>query len=156
MNRISRTMLVLATAGLLGSGFAFAGNGPGDGSCDGDGNCDGSGKTDRPANHRRGGPAERMAGIANRLGLTLEQQIQVLEMFDLHAAERDQMRTRIIEGFGDEICAQRDQHRAEFREILTEEQLALHDEMMQNRNARGGRGGGQGPGMGGLECPGDG
>ncbi|MBT8040624.1 MAG: hypothetical protein HKO85_10390 [Xanthomonadales bacterium] len=156
MNRISKSILVLATAGLLGSGVALAGNGPGNGDCDGSGNCDGSGvgngQPDRPAMHRRGGPAQRMAGLVNRLGLSMEQQIQVLEMFELQAADRAEMKARVFAEFGDEMCAQRDQHREEFRAVLTDEQRAVHDEMLQKRDQRGSR---QGKGPDRLECPGD-
>lgn len=155
--RISKSILVLAAAGLIGAGSALAGNGPGDGSCDGsgDGTCDGSGggNAGNAQVQRHGGPAERMAGMANRLGLTLEQQIQALELFDLQAQDRAQLHGQITEQFGAEICALRDQHRSEFRAMLTEEQLALHDAMLQQRDQARAQGHG---GFGPLDCPGDG
>lgn len=155
--RFSKTILILAATGLIGSASALAGNGPGDGSCDGsgDGSCDGSGGGNPGSAQvqRHGGPAERMAGMTRRLGLTLEQQIRALELFDMQAAERQQLRAQVFEQFGSEICALRDQHRNEFRAMLTEEQLAVHDAMLQRRDrARAEGGGGFGP----VECPSDG
>jgi hypothetical protein len=154
--RFSKSILVLAASGLLGAATAFAGNGPGDGSCDGsaDGTCDGTGggKANSAQEHRQGGPAERMAGMARRLGLSLEQQVRALEMFDLQAQDREQLRAQIFEQFGDELCAQRDQHRDEFRAMLTPEQLAQHDEMLQRRDQARSQGRG---GLGGMECPSD-
>jgi Spy/CpxP family protein refolding chaperone len=153
--RFSKSILILAAAGLLGAASVYAGNGPGDGSCDGsgDGICDNTGQ---PAGgqQNKGGPAERMAGMARRLGLTLEQQIQALELFDAQAYEQEQMRARIADQYGAEICAQRAQFQAELRAMLTPEQQALHDEMIQQRELnRANRPGG---GFGGLECPADG
>jgi len=151
--RFPKSILVLAAAGLIGSAAAYAGNGPGDGSCDGsgDGSCDGSG----PANaqvQRHGGPADRMARMANRLGLTIEQQKAALDLFALQAQDREQLRSQIFDAFGGELCALRDQHRDEFRAMLTDEQLALHDAMLQQRDpARSEGRGGFGP----LECPND-
>jgi hypothetical protein len=153
--RYSKTLLVLAMAGLLGSGAALAGNGPGNGpgngDCDdsGDGVCTGEGNGEGGGMQRRGGAAERMAGMANRLGLTLEQQVRALELFDAQQADRQQMRARIFEDYGEEICAQRELHREEFRAMLTEEQRARHDAMQARRERRGG-------GPGGFECPADG
>lgn len=152
--RFSNSILVLAAASLLGAASAFAGNGPGDGDCDGDGTCDGSGGGNKAQAQQRdhGGPADRMARMANRLGLSDEQQVQALELFQVHAQDRDQLRAQVLEQFGPDICAQRDQHRTEFRALLNEEQLALHDEMLQQRdraraNDRGG--------FGSLECASD-
>ena len=150
----SKTLLVLAMAGRLGSGAALAGNGPGNGDCDGggDGVCtgEGDGKGNGGA-QRRGGAAERMAGMANRLGLTLEQQIRALELFDAHQQDREQIRARMFEDYGEEICAQRELHRQEFLALLTDEQLALHEQMQTRRARRGGSGGRPG----GFECPAD-
>jgi hypothetical protein len=148
--RFSKTLLVLAMAGLLGSGAALAGNGPGSGDCDGSGVCTGEENGDGNGGgvQRRGGPAERMAGMANRLGLTLEQQIRALELFDAQRLDRERMRSRMFEDYGEEICAQRELHRQEFRALLTDEQLALHDQMQTRRERRGG-------GPGGFECPAD-
>ena len=154
-NRFSKSILVLAAAALLGSGSVYAGNGPGDCDGSGDGTCtevgggNGSGKDG--AGNRRGGPAERMAGMANRLGLTLEQQVQALELFDAHAQERAQIQARIFEDYGTEICDQRALHREEFRAMLNEDQQALFDGMQNRRGSRAGQGGGPG----GFECPND-
>lgn len=151
--RFSKSVLVLAAAGLIGAASAFAGNGPGDGDCDGSGTCDGSGGDKAQAQQRdHAGPADRMARMANRLGLSDEQQIQALELFQVHAQDRDQLRAQVLEQFGPDICAQRDQHRAEFRALLNEEQLALHDGMLQQRDrARANERGG----FGSLECASD-
>lgn len=154
--RFSKSILVLAVAGLLGAASAFAGNGPGDGDCDGTGTCDGSGGgggNNAQAQQRdHGGPADRMARMANRLALSDQQQLQALELFQVHAQDREQLRAQVLEQFGPDICAQRDQHRSEFRALLNEEQLALHDAMLQQRdraraNDRGG--------FGSLECASD-
>lgn len=153
--RFSKYIFILAASGLLSAGSVFAGNGPGNGDCDGtgDGSCTGSGDGNGGAQQRRGGgAAERMAGMANRLGLTIEQQVRALELFDAHNQERAQVQARIFEDYGVEICNQRALHREEFLSILTEEQLALHEEM---KNRRGERAGGGGFG-GGFECPVDG
>jgi hypothetical protein len=153
--RLSKTLIVLAMAGLLGSSAALAGNGPAAGDCDGSGVCtnQGTGNGDGNGGMRlRAGPAERMAGMANRLGLTLEQQIRALELFDAQQLDRERMRSRMLEDYGEEICAQRELHRQEFRALLTEEQLALHDEQMLNRARRNAR---SGNGPGGFECPQD-
>lgn len=151
--RFSKSILILAATGLLSAGSVFAGNGPGNGDCDGtgDGTCTGTGGGNGGAQNHGGGAAERMAGMANRLGLTIEQQVRALELFDIHAQERAQIRARIFDEFGVEICAQRAQHREEFLATLTEEQLAVHEEM---KNRRGKRAGGGGFG-GGFECPAD-
>ena len=147
--RFSKTLLVLALAGLLGSGAALAGNGPGDCEGSGDGVCTGEGSGDGNGGaQRRGGPAERMAAVANRLGLTLEQQVRALELFDAHQQDREQIRARIFEDYGEEICAQRELHQQEFRALLNDEQLALHEQMQLRRAQHGG-------GPGGFECPAD-
>jgi hypothetical protein len=145
--RLSKTLLVLAMAGLLGSGTALAANGPGNGDCTGNGNgdCTGDG-TGNGGAHRRGEPAERMAAMANRLGLTLQQQVRALELFDAHQEELKQIRARIFEDYGEEICAQRELHQQEFRALLNDEQLALHEQMQLRRSQRRG-------GPGGFECP---
>jgi len=156
--RFSKSILILAATGLLSAGSVFAGNGPGGGDCDGtgDGTCTasggGNGGGNSGAQKQRGGAAERMAGMANRLGLTIEQQIRALELFDAHNQERAQIQARIFEDYGVEICNQRALHREEFLSMLTEEQLAVHEEM---KNRRGNRAGGGGFG-GGFECPVDG
>ncbi|MEE4216909.1 MAG: hypothetical protein V2I48_04820 [Xanthomonadales bacterium] len=149
--RFSKSILILAASGLLSAGSAFAGNGPGGGDCDGtgDGACKASGGGNGGAQRQRGGAAERMAGMANRLGLTIEQQVRALELFDAHNQERAQIQARIFEDYGVEICNQRATHREEFLALLTPEQLALHEEM---KNRRGKRAGGGGFG-GGFECP---
>lgn len=153
--RISKSILILAATSLLSAGSVFAGNGPGGGDCDvsGDGTCTasggGNGGGNSGANRQRGGAAERMAGMANRLGLSIEQQVRALELFDAHQQERALTQARIFEDYGIEICNQRALHREEFLALLTEEQLALHEEM---QNRRGKRAGGNGFG-GGFECP---
>ena len=154
--RFTNSMLALTAAGLLGMASAFAG-GPGNGSCDGsgDGICDGSG--DGPAGNaqmqRRGGPADRMAHMANQLNLSLEQQKALLDLFDLQAQDREQLRNEIVSQFGGDLCAMRDQHRAEVRALLNDDQLALHEALLHERDrARSEGRGGFGP----LECPSDG
>ena len=80
----------------------------------------------------------------------LEQQVQALEMFNAHAQEREDLQAEIFATFGTEVCALREQHRLEFREMLDPDQQALHDEMQQNRANRTNRNGG---GFGRFECP---
>lgn len=155
--RFSKSLIILAAAGLLGSSIALAGNGPGNGDCDGSGDCTNVGNGGNRGQHAMQGrrdPAMRMAGMANRLGLSEEQQLRALELFQLQAGERAEMRAMIQAEFGDDFCTLRDQHREEFRALLTDEQRAQHDEMLQNRTRQGKRGGGQG--FGGLDCPNDG
>ena len=152
--RITKSILVLAAAGLLGTNSAFAG-GPGDGNCDGTCTCDGSGAgtgSSAPM-QRHGGPAERLARMANQLGLSLEQQKAALDLFGLQAQDREQLRSEILGEFGGELCGLRDQHRAEFRALLNEEQLAAHDAMLQRRDRARSEGR---SGFGPLECPSDG
>jgi hypothetical protein len=148
--RLNKTILALAAISMLGAGSVLAGKGPGDGSCDGSEACDGKGGGNNQQMQQRGGPADHMAKMANRFGLTLEQQIKALELFDLHQQDRAQVRERMFEDYGVEVCAQRDQHREEFRALLNDEQKALHDEMAQRRGNRENRNGG---GFGGFECP---
>lgn len=153
--RFSKSILILAASGLLAAGSVFAGNGPGGGDCDGtgDGECTTSGGGNGGAQRQRGGAAERMAGMANRLGLTIEQQVRALELFDAQHLERTQMQARIFDDYGVEICNQRAAQREEFLALLTPEQLALHEEMKNRRGRRAG-GGGFGSGFGGgFECP---
>ena len=133
-NRFSKTILVLAIAGLLGSGAALAGNGPGNGP--------GKGPGDN-AQQGRGGPAERVAGMARRLDLTMEQQIELLEIFDSQAQERKQLHEQIFADYGDAICGLRATHREAVRGVLTEEQLERQGEMLARRERRGGGPGGQ-------------
>lgn len=150
--RISRSLIILATAGLLGSGIAFAGNGPGDGSCDGPGDCTGQGGgggNSQQARKNHGSPAGRMAAMANRLGLDHDQQVLALDLFELQAAERAEMKARIRADYGEPICDQRERHRNEFRLLLTDDQAAKLDEMQQKRANRGGRGG---AGPDGIDC----
>jgi len=152
--RFSKSILILAATGLLSAGSVFAGNGPGTGDCDGtgDGTCTGTGDGNVGAQQRRGGgAAERMAGMANRLGLTIEQQVRALELFDVHAQERAQIQARIFDEFGTDICAQRALHREEFLAMLTDEQLALHEQAMEQRGEKGNRAGRGGFG-GGFKC----
>ena len=152
--RLTKSILVLAAAGLLGTTSAFAG-GPGDGNCDGTGTCDGSGAgtgSSAPM-QRHGGPAERLARMANQLGLSLEQQKAALDLFGLQAQERTQLRTEIVDMFGNDICALRDQHRQEFELLLNDEQLAAHAAMLKQRDRARSEGRG---GFGSLECPSDG
>ena len=148
-NRIPKILIVLAIAGLLGSGAALAGNGQGTGDCDGDGVCtnEGTGAGDGNRMQRRGSPADRVAAMANRLGPTLDQQIRALELFDAQKQEWQQTRARMFEDYSEEICAQRELHREEFRALLTPDQLALHEQMQARRGQRGGHGG--------FECPAD-
>lgn len=152
--RFSNTLLALAAAGLLGAASAFAG-GPGGGTCDGpgDGSCDSGGNAGSVQMRQHGGPADRMARMANRLGLSLEQQKAALELFAIQAQDREQMRSEIFTQFGGELCALREQHRDEFRALLNEEQLAAHEAMLQQRDRARSEGHG---GFGGLECPNDG
>jgi len=150
--RFSKSILILAAAGLIGAATVHAGNGPGDGSCDG--TCDNGGNPAGAQAQHKGGPAERMAGMARHLRLSLQQQKDLLDLFDLQAQDREQLKARMFEAFGAELCAQRDQHRNEVRALLNEEQLALHDQMMQRREER--RADREGGGPGGFECPNDG
>ena len=132
-HRFSKSILVLAIAGLLGSGAVLAGNGPGKGPGDG-------------PQHGRGGPAERVAGMARRLDLTMEQQLELLELFDSQAQERAQLHEQILADYGDEICDMRAMHREAVQGVLTEEQIARQEKTMSRRERRGG-----GPG-GSLNC----
>ena len=146
--RFSKSILVLAIVSMLGTGAALAGNGNGDG----DGN--GGGKRGGNANAQGdfgGGPAGRMARMSERLGLTEDQEVALLEMFHLHEQERATMRAQIMDVYGDSICDQRQAHQEDFLSILTPEQLAEHEAAMAQRDER--RANRQGRGNGGFECP---
>lgn len=151
--RLNKTVLLLATISMLGAGSVFAGNGPGEcdetGTCEGKAGNRGGGKSQQM--QQRGGPADHMARMAQRFDLTEEQQIEALKLFGVHEQDRAEVRARMFEDYGLEICAQRDQQREEFLALLDDEQKALHDEMAQRRGNREGRGGG----LGGFECPSD-
>ena len=146
--RFSKSILVLAIVSMLGTGAALAGNGNGDG----DGN--GGGKRGGNANAQGdfgGGPAGRMARMSERLGLTEEQEIALLEMFHAHEQERASIREEIMSVYGDTICAQRQAHQQDFLSILTAEQLAEHEAAMAQRESK--RANRNGRGNGGFECP---
>jgi hypothetical protein len=152
--RFSKSILVLAAAALLSAGSVLAGNGsgPGNGDCSGtgDGTCTAEGGGNGGAQYRQGEAADRMARMTKRLGLTLQQQKAALDLFDAHAGERAKIREQIFEDYGEDICAQREQHRREFLDLLTPEQLALHEDMLRQRE---GRRGDDRNGFGGFECP---
>ncbi len=149
--RFSKTLLVLAVSSLLGAGTALAGQGPGDCDQNGDGTCsgEGNGGGNGGGQRNRGGPAEHLAAMANRLGLTLEQQVRLLGVLDGHAQDRKQLRQQIFDDYGGEMCAMRATHRAEILAELTEEQRALHEQNRQRRAGHGSRGGFGGD----FECP---
>lgn len=147
--RFSKSILVLAIVSLLAAGSVYSGNG----------NSDGNGKGGQKGGQNtewNGGPANKMARMSEMLDLSEAQEDQVLEFFRMQEENRDLMRARIKEAFGDEICAQRAANEGSFEEllvgILDEEQLAIHEEMKarrENRQANNRKGG---RGNGGFEC----
>lgn len=145
--RFSKSILVLAIVSLLGTGSVLAGNGNGNG----DGSGGGKGGNASAEGDFGGGPAGRMARISERLGLSEDQELALLEMFHLHEQERATMREQIMGTYGDSICAQRQAHQEDFLSILTEEQRAEHEAAMAQRDER--RANRQGRGNGGFECP---
>ena len=145
--RFSKSILVLAIVSLLGTGAALAGgngNGNGDGTGVGGGNAGAQGDFG-------GGPADRMARISERLGLSTDQQHDLLDLFDAQERERARIHADIVNDYGDRVCTQRRLHQAEFQALLTADQLALHEAMMAQRQERRANNG-QGRGAGGFDC----
>lgn len=140
--RFSQTILVLVAVSLLGAGTALA---KGPGNAGGEGFGAGNQQTE---DGQKGSPAQRMARISERLGLSEEQEVELLELFHQHEQGRADMHDAIMLQFGGEICALRAAQQEAFLAILTPEQLALHEEMQANREARGGARRGNGK----LEC----
>ena len=150
--RFSKSVLGLAAASLLFAGSTMAGNGYGGGNSDNAGQGNGNFNSDTD---QRGGPANRMARISAALGLSEQQEMDLLELFHEQDQERARIHADVMEAFGDSICAQRRDHQEALIDILTPEQYALHQELMEQRAAnRGNRRGGRG--MGNVDCPADG
>ena len=147
--RFSKSILVLAIVSMLGTGAALAGNGNGDGEGNGGGKR-GGGNANAQGDFG-GGPAGRMARMSERLGLTEDQEVALLEMFHAHEQERANMREEIMAVYGDTICDQRQAHQEDFLSILTPEQLAEHEAAMAQRESKGANR--KGRGNGGFECP---
>lgn len=147
-HRISHPIAILAIVCLLSAGAALAGNGNGDGK--------GKPRAGGPDTEWAGGPLGRVARMSEQLGLNAEQEDAVLDFFRERQAEREAMHARVIETFGDEICAQRAANQAEFESllmsILDDEQWAQH-EAMQARRAERQAERGKRRGHGGLDCP---
>ena len=146
--RFSKSILVLAIVSMLGTGAALAGNVNGNGDGSGDGNPGGKFSTEGDFN---GSPANRMARISERLDLDPDQEKALLDMFYLHEQERADMRAEIMGMYGETICAQRQDHQQDFLKILTGEQLAEHEAMMAEREARRANNR-KGRGEGGFDC----
>lgn len=144
--RFSNIILVLATTSLLAAGTALA-KGPGNG---GDGGF-GQGKA-QAEDHWKHDPAHRMARISERLGLSEQQELALLELFHQHEQDRIGLQEQIQQQFGAEICAQRAAHEQDFLALLTPEQLALHEELQARRQERAG----ERRRHGSLECPAEG
>ena len=155
INRFSKSLLILGVVSLLTAGAAFAQSGKYDAKSEGKYRGKGN-----PNVEQTRGPAHNMARLSQALELTPEQEDAILTFFRDRQAERDALRERIMEDYGDEICAQRAASEAAFEDllysILDDEQLAAHEEMKANREARQAkrqnRRGGGGIG-GGFECP---
>jgi hypothetical protein len=153
INRFSKSMLVLGVVSLLSAGATFAGNGTpkGDGSGGGKGNAKGN-----PDVEWNGGPANKMARMSERFGLTEDQEDAILAFYREREVEREAMRLLIQDAFGDKICAQRAANEGSFEDllfsILDEEQWALHEEMKASREANQGNRKSR-RGNGGFECP---
>ena len=158
--RFVKTITTLAIVSLLAAGTVMAGNGKGAG--DGSGIGQNAGGANTEAN---GGPANRMARLSEMLGLTEAQEDAVLEFFRVRDAERQdlqaQVQAMIQAEFGVAICTQRAANQGEFEALLaglglTDEQLALHEEMKATReerqeNRKANRNG-NGNGNGGIDC----
>lgn len=149
--RFSKSILVLAVVSLLAAGSIFAGNGNSDGSGNGKG-----GQKAGQDTEWNGGPAHKMARISEMLGLSELQEDQILDFFRMQEENRELMRARIMEAFGDEICAQRAANEGSFEELLLgmldENQLLIHEEMKANRESRQANNRRGGRGNGGFEC----
>lgn len=146
--RFSKSILVLAIVSLLGTGAALAGNGNGNG--DGTGTGGGNGGNANAEGDFGGGPAGRMARISERLGLSTDQQHDLLDLFEAQEQERARIHAEIVNQFSDTVCTQRRLHQDEFLLILTPEQRAEHEAMMAQREER--RANRKGRGEGGFDC----
>ncbi len=150
--RFSKTLLVLAAAGLLGAGSVYAGNGPGGADCDGsgDGTCTsaagngkGGGKGLRnggPGGDRGGSPLQKTDRLDQALDLTDDQETQVLNDLQNQEANRQALRAEIWENYGPLICQQREANQGALHEFLlgiaSEEQALILAEMEANREAK--------------------
>lgn len=152
--RFSKSILILAIVSMLSAGSVFAGNGNGDGSGKGHGKAGGKGGANTEWN---GGPAQKMSRMSEMLGLTEQQELDLLAFFHEQEANREAMRIRIQEAFGEEICAQRAANEGAFETllytVLSEEQIVIHEEMKAQREGRKGNKRRGGRGNGGFECP---
>lgn len=148
-NRFSKSIVILGVVSLLSAGAAFAANGNGNGT--------GSGKGGTNAEFS-GDPANKMARMSEMLGLDADQEDAILSFFRQQQTEREELRALIMETFGDQICAQREANQGEFEEllllILDTDQLAIHEEMKANREARQAERQNR-RGNGGLDCSDD-
>ena len=143
--RFSKSILVLAAAGLLSAGSLYAGNGDcngtGNGDCTGPGTGNGSGIGN--AQFRQGepggNPLQRTDRLANRLGLSAGQTEDVLGFLNRQEEGRQQLRAEIWADYGQLICEQREANQGSFHAflltILDDDQKALLAEMEADRLA---------------------
>lgn len=146
--RFSKIILVLAVVSLLGAGSVLAGNGPASGDCDGtgDGTCTSAGNGGNgggkggPNAERGGSPLQKAARMDEMLGLDDEQEAAVLAFFQNQEATRQALHEEIWATYGPLICEQREANEGSFQEflagILEADQLAIHAEMLANREAK--------------------
>lgn len=151
INRFSKSLLVVGVVSLLTAGITFAE--PGNYDAKSAGKYRGKGS---PNVEQAGGPAHNMARLSEVLDLTAEQEDAILAFFRDRQAEREALRARIMEDYGDEICAQRAANEGSFEDllfsILDDDQLAIHEEMKANREAKQANRKSR-RGNGGFECP---
>jgi hypothetical protein len=160
--RFSKSMLVLAVVSLLAAGSALAGNGSGECNGTGDGTCtsaggSGNGSGNGGPNAERGGsPLQKAARLDRVLGLDDGQETAVLDFLQNQEASRQQLREDIWSMFGRQICEQREANEGAFHafllSILNDDQLAIHQEMLANREAKRANNRQKRGGNGGLDC----
>lgn len=137
--RITIPVTILAISCLLAAGSTFAQSEDGKGKRNG-----------------RGGPPsveERLARISERLDLSDEQAVEMLQLMQIQNRERKAFRDANMEEMAPEICAMQDDHEAAILEILDDEQEVEFIEMKDKfKNRAKGRRGGRGDGPGRIDC----
>jgi Spy/CpxP family protein refolding chaperone len=122
-NAIYSTLTALFLAAILLSSAAMAQNRGG-----------GQGWHDGPPSAE-----QKLAHISQALGLSDEQAVQMLEIFQASEGERAAIHDRMMEDYRPEICALKQDTEANIASILTAEQLEKFEAMQQDRQNKADR-----------------
>lgn len=125
MNKLAtnRTLLItLATVLLCGTALAQAG------------------QQERRGFHGPPGAEQRLAMLNERLDLSDEQSVQILQVLQEAETEREALQQRIMEQMKPEMCAQMVATEEEIRAALTEDQAERFEQLRESRGSRPGRG----------------